>query len=120
MWRAPTEHRWMDPGLSAGGTDPCALTRKLHVHRKLRGARRGTSILAPPCARPRKRESATTASNLDTLLDRGFRSKGAHAVEFSKTVAPLGRGFLPLGRPGCSRPLVGRTNKYSAQSDHRG
>src|SRR5205085_1112929 len=39
--------------------------------------------------------------------------EGAHAVEFSKTVAPLlGRWFLPGGRR--NRPVSERTDEYSA------
>jgi len=42
-------------------------------------------------------------SNLDTSLDRG-RSRSVHAVEFSKTVAPLQEGNPPQGR---ARVLLG-------------
>jgi hypothetical protein len=36
----------------------------------------------------------STASNLDTHSRSMTRSKSVHAVEFSKTVAPLQKGFL--------------------------
>jgi hypothetical protein len=43
------------------------------------------------------------------------RSKGAHAVEFSKTVAPLREGgSFPRARPRTS-PISERTGEYSAR-----
>ena len=43
------------------------------------------------------------------------RSKGAHAVEFSKTVAPLLEGASFSGaRPGAGNRIPGRTDEYSA------
>src|SRR5947209_20092768 len=53
-----------------------------------------------------------TASNLDTHST--WVGRGAHAVEFSKTVAPLGRAFLPWVRPGDHLVSPGPTSEYSA------
>ena len=54
---------------------------------------------------------------LDTLSDRRFRSKGAHAVEFSKTVAPLEEGCPPeSGAPETLKRIPGRTDEYSARN----
>jgi len=71
------------------GSGPCATSWGPDVHV---GPRRKTgSILAPPSERPgegsfvRRRRTWTHSSI-------GVRSKGAHAVEFSKTVAPLRKG----------------------------
>jgi hypothetical protein len=45
-----------------------------------------------------------------------IRSKGAHAVEFSKTVAPLQKGLPSQGRPGPGIRIPKRTGEYSARS----
>ena len=42
--------------------------------------------------------TGATASNLDTQSRSRDRSMSVHAVEFSKTVAPLQEGFLPQRR----------------------
>jgi hypothetical protein len=52
-------------------------------------------------------------SNLDTLLDRGS-VESAHAVEFSKTVAPRRKGGSFLAAHPKSEPDPERTDKYSA------
>ena len=58
-----------------------------------------------------------TASNLDTLLGRGT-AESAHAVEFSKTVAPLPRGgFPPQRRVREPNRIPERTDEYSAEAD---
>ncbi len=69
--------------------------------------RKTGSILAPPFEMlPERsllpeRSVRATASNLDTLSRPIARSKSVHAVEFSKTVAPLRGGESSLGaRPG--------------------
>jgi len=68
------------------------------------GAQTG-SILAPPTGRS-QRGGASTASNLDTHST--WVGRGAHAVEFSKTAAPPGRGVIPLrGTPGVRFPDPG-------------
>jgi hypothetical protein len=78
----------------------------LHPHEGARstrwapGARRGQSWHRRPFVPPRG-PSGATASNLDTHSRPRNRPKCAHAVEFSKTVAPLREVIPPQGaRPG--------------------
>jgi hypothetical protein len=91
-------------GLSLVGQDPCALTREPEVHRWAPERKTG-SILAPPFEQPD--ESGKSSDGVEpghTPRPRN-RSKGAHAVEFSKTVAPLQEGFPPqTARP---EPVIG-------------
>ena len=54
------------------------------------GCQTGSIFALAPSSQIPKRE-ATAASNLDTLLDRGI-DRVVHAVEFSKTAAPLREG----------------------------
>lgn len=49
----------------------------------------------------------------------GVRSKGAHAVEFSKTVAPRRKGIPSQGAPEIV-PISERTGEYSARTAARG
>jgi hypothetical protein len=84
--------------------------------------RKTGSILAPPFEMlPERsllleRSVRATASNLDTLSRPITRSKSVHAVEFSKTVAPLlGGGSSSGARPGPNNTVPGRTDEYSAQ-----
>ncbi len=107
-----------DPGPSAGGTGPRAHTRKLLVHRELRGARRGTSILAPPCAR------TPTGSGYDGV-EPGHTPRSGDSdrrvrmlLSFQRPSHLSGGGFPPSGRPAYGFPHLGRTDEYSAQSDH--
>ena len=48
-----------------------------------------------------------------------IRSKGAHAVEFSKTVAPLQGVVLFRGAPRTEQQALGRTGEYSARRPDR-
>jgi hypothetical protein len=110
----------VDPGLSAGGTDPCALTRKLLVHRELRGARRGTSILAPPFARIPEGPGDDGVEPGHTPRSGDSDRRVRMLLSFQRPSHLFGRGFLPVGRPARGFPRLGRTDEYSAQSDHRG
>jgi hypothetical protein len=73
--------------------------------------------LAPSIGRPRMGLTRDDGGRTWTHhLDRGS-VEGAHAVEFSKTVAPLqGRCLLPAGAPGSRYPAPERTDEYSAES----
>jgi hypothetical protein len=92
----PTNGRSSGPAILAGR--PCALTREPDVHRGLRGAdgvNLGTAVRDGPAngvSRPKKGRSGDGVEPGHTSRPRD-RSKSAHAVEFSKTVAPLRMGF---------------------------
>ena len=112
-------------GLSLEGSGPCANgspsakageTGARRTHRAP-GARRGQSWHRRSSAIPQRELTQATASNLDTSLDRG-RSRSVHAVEFSKTVAPLQEGNPPPGRAR-TRVAPGRTDEYSAPEGRR-
>ena len=80
--------------------DPCATTWTLQVHRERPaqdGVNLGTVVSCDPEGSP-----WATASNLDTQSRSRNRSKSVHAVEFSKTVAPLRKGFLFRDASGAS------------------
>jgi hypothetical protein len=76
----------------------------------------GTVVGPAPRGAGRRRRRTWTHSSIG-----GFRSKGAHAVEFSKTAAPLRKGLPSFGG---AQHAVSRgwdwTDEYSAHSDHRG
>ena len=66
----------------------------VRVHSGLRDARRGQSWHRRPRPTPRGAGVRRRRTSGHTLRPR-IRSKGAHAVEFSKTVAPLEEGCPP-------------------------
>jgi hypothetical protein len=61
-------------------------------------AQDGVNLGTVARAGPRGTSQGATASNLDTQSRSRDRSMSVHAVEFSKTVAPLQEGVLPQGR----------------------
>jgi hypothetical protein len=74
----------------------------------------------PPFEVLPERSVRATASNLDTLSRLIAQSKSVHAVEFSKTVAPLPGGESSSGgAPGSKEPVPGRTDEYSAPHRRR-
>jgi hypothetical protein len=78
--------------------------------------RKTGSILAPPFEEPRRERSSDGVEPGHTPRSR-VRSKGAHAVEFSKTAAPLrGRSSSSNGAPESPNWIPGRTDEYSAQN----
>src|SRR5690242_19537879 len=78
--------------------------------------RKTGSILAPPSKQIRKADQSDGGVEPGHTSRSRDRPRGAHAVEFSKTVAPLqeGASFL-VGHPRTCR-LSERTGKYSAES----
>jgi hypothetical protein len=74
------------------------------------GVNSGTAVQAAPQGERLKRRRRTW-----THLSAGVRPKSVHAVEFSKTVAPLLGGGPPQGRARVLEPVPGRTDEYSAQ-----
>ncbi len=118
------------PGLSLVGSDPCAQhhrhllavppargpVRGSPMYTGGSGARRGQSwhrrVSDPRGDRSMRRRRTWTH------LSTGIRSRSVHAVEFSKTVAPLQEGVPPQGAPG-SVFGPGRTDDYSAPEGHR-
>jgi hypothetical protein len=78
--------------------------------------RKTGSILAPPSKQIRKADQSDGGVEPGHTPRPRDRPRGAHAVEFSKTVAPLQEGdsFL-VGHPRAIR-LPERTGKYSAES----
>jgi hypothetical protein len=94
-----------------------AHTREARCTQWASGARRGQSWHRRPripegVVGRRRRTSGHTSRSKG-------RSRGAHAVEFSKTVAPLGEGSsFPWALPGPPNGIPGRTGKYSAYRRH--
>ena len=78
------------------------------------GVNLGTVVRVAPGRGVERRRRTWTHSSAEGSAE------GAHAVEFSKTVAPLlGRGFLPARR--AQNPSVSeRTDEYSAENRARG
>src|ERR1700716_134525 len=78
--QGPARRSGRDPPSVVGGPGPVrwcgqalASSRGSSMYtNELRDARRGLSILAPPTERPHEGTCRATASNLDTLLDRGI------------------------------------------------
>jgi hypothetical protein len=106
-------------GLSLEGPDPCvpfppANSRwsKPEYTGGLRNTRRGQSW---------HRRSSDPEDHRSDGVEPGhtprprIRSKGAHAVEFSKTVAPLRGVVLVRGAPRTDLRVLGRTGEYSAR-----
>lgn len=81
--------------------------------------RKTGSILAPPSKQIRKADQSDGGVEPGHTSRSRDRPRGAHAVEFSKTVAPLQEGgsFL-VGHPRTCR-LPERTGKYSAETVSR-
>jgi hypothetical protein len=103
------------PGLPLVGSGPCAHEQRLDVHNEPRaqdGVNLGTAV------RVTVEAFRTTASNLDTLPAEGS-AEGAHAVEFSKTVAPLRERWLlsPGGAPEARQTSPPRGGPTSIASD---
>ena len=69
---------------------------------ELRDARRGLSILAPPTERPHEGTCRATASNLDTLLDRGIGRSVRMLLSFQRPSHLFGKGAPSDRRPGQS------------------
>jgi hypothetical protein len=78
------------------GPIPCATSRGLRTRWGLR--RKTGSILAPPIERP-VRIVRSTASNLDTLLDRGFDRRVRMLLSFQRPSHPSGRSSSSNGAP---------------------
>ena len=97
------------PGPSLVG---CGPLRLLHGRSKYTGSCRaqdGVNLGTVVCPDPEGSFRAT-ASNLDTQSRSRNRSKSVHAVEFSKTAAPLVEGF-PLQRCVWSRKTGARPGR---------
>jgi len=77
--------------------------------------RKTGSILAPPSEEPSVWVARATASNLDTLLDRGVDRVVRMLLSFQRPSHLFGRGLLRLGRirMTCFGPRR-RTDEYSA------
>jgi hypothetical protein len=56
--------------------------------------------LAPPYERPSMWAGRATASNLDTLLDRGVGRRVRMLLSFQRPSHRSRKGFLPTGAPG--------------------
>ncbi len=61
-----------------------------------------------------QRISRSTASNLDTLLDRGVGRRVRMLLSFQRPSHLFRKGFLLRGAPGSPIRFPGRTDKYSA------
>lgn len=108
----PTLARRVDPGLSLEGSSPCVLTRD-PMYTNGPGTHDGVFNLAPSIEGHEDRSSDGVEPG-HTSRPRG-RSKSAHAVEFSKTVAPLQEGDSFPGRVQDRLPISERTGEYSAR-----
>jgi hypothetical protein len=113
-WVCPWWDQTLAPGTvgisrGAAGSEP---DRGAQMYTEGSSARRGQSWHRR-VSDPTRESIDATASNLDTSLDRG-RSRSVHAVEFSKTVAPLQEGNPPQGRARVLLMAPGRTDEYSA------
>jgi len=95
------------------GSDPCARSREPAVHARLRSARRGQFLAPPP-----RRLSEESGRRLRTWTHSSTEGtvESAHAVEFSKTVAPLLEGASFRRRARNPNRISERTHKYSAQN----
>jgi hypothetical protein len=112
-------------GPSLVGSDPCAHS----IRRRFKGRRCGARVHRWAPGRKtgsiwhRRSNFATngvdqtTASNLWTHSSTEVRSKGAHAVEFSKTVAPFKEGFPPeTARPGAKMRSRGGPTRIALET----
>jgi hypothetical protein len=110
--------RWADPGRSLVGPGPCVLTRGSDVHQRIPGRKTGFQSGTVVNRRP-SRDRSMRRRRTWTHSSTENRSKGAHAVEFSKTVAPLRKGIPSQGAPEIV-PISERTGEYSARTAARG
>jgi hypothetical protein len=78
------------------GPIPCATSQGLRTRWGLR--RKTGSILAPPIQQS-VRIVGSTASNLDTLLDRGFDRRVRMLLSFQRPSHPSGRSSSSNGAP---------------------
>jgi hypothetical protein len=96
------------PPARPGGAEP-------DVHEGLRSARRGQSWHRRSSCSPREASSDGVEPG-HTSRPR-VRSKSAHAVEFSKTVAPLLEGNPPRGRARILEPARGGPTSIALRND---
>ena len=96
---------WRDQTHASSRGDPCTP----RVPGRMTGFQSGTAD-----RRPAKGRSSDGVEPGHTPRPKG-RSKGAHAVEFSKTVAPLGEG-IPSHGASRTVPIPERTDEYSART----
>jgi len=100
------------------GSGPCVLTRGSDVHHGSRDARRGFNLAPSSIAGPRGPVDAT-ASNLDTLLDRGVGRRVRMLLSFQRPSHLFGKVF-PSHGASKTVPISERTGEYSARSAVRG
>ena len=91
-WRRATSKNL---GLSLVGRGPCATSRRPDVHGGPPDARRGQSWHRRPS--DPERVDRATASNLDTLLDRGIGRSVRMLLSFQRPSHLFKRGFLLRG-----------------------
>ena len=97
---------WRDQTHASSRGDPCTP----RVPGRMTGFQSGTVVNRwPSRGRSMRRRRTWTHSSTEG------RSKGAHAVEFSKTVAPLGEG-IPSHGASRTVPIPERTDEYSART----
>ena len=114
LWACP----WWDQTLASIGTARPKTGGVELTYTESSGRKTG-SILAPPSKQIRKADQSDGGVEPGHTPRSRDRPRGAHAVEFSKTVAPLQEGgsFL-VGHPRTCR-LSERTGKYSAETVSR-
>jgi hypothetical protein len=95
------------PGPVPGGTRPCVHTRGSDVHQRIPGHKTGFSIWHRRRSSGPRGPADATASNLDTLLDRGFDRRVRMLLSFQRPSHLFGRGFLPRAHPRSFRSQSG-------------
>ena len=125
--------RWADPGLSLVGPGPSVRGEWFWASRSSgslggdrwnptyttgSGTPDGVFNLGTAGRMALRRTSRATASNLDTLLDRGVGRRVRMLLSFQRPSHLFWKGFLPSGASRGRVPLLERTGEYSARATH--